>query len=85
MDCVSSDDNSISEDNYYKSMDNLKNYLPFLKKIIDSQDLGIQEEHLNKLQNLYEMVELKRLAFIYIPSLFITLYDILKLEVWLCD
>ncbi|XP_025411013.1 uncharacterized protein LOC112683957 isoform X4 [Sipha flava] len=63
MDRVASEDDLVPEgDDYNKVLNNLKSYLPFIKKVIDGQDLGIQEEHLKKLKYLYEMVDSKRLS-----------------------
>lgn len=58
---------------YNKLLAHAKNYLPFLKRVMtNTSRLGIQEEHLNKLRSLYEMVDGKRLAFVFNPTIIIS-------------
>jgi len=56
-------------EDYSKLLAHAKSYLPFLKKLMGTKSLGIQEEHLNKLQSLYDMVDSRRLVFLNNPSL----------------
>lgn len=59
----------LTGDEYRRLLAYAKSYLPFLKEVIGGDNLGIQEEHLGKLQSLYEMVDTKRFVLIEIPTL----------------
>lgn len=71
----------LTGEEYNKLLAHAKNYLPFLKRVMmNTGRLGIQEEHLNKLRSLYEMVDGKRLAFVFHSTIFILLLAIWALN-----
>lgn len=53
--------NSTGEE-YEKILAETKSFLPFLKTILETDELGIQKEHQAKLRSLYDMVDKRRLA-----------------------
>jgi len=60
-DCLDSEE--LVEDQHYfdKLLLHLQSFLPFLTKVIDNRELlGIQPDHVSKLQCLYELVNGKR-------------------------